>query len=107
MVGVSGGSFLVPLMVLACGVPMRTAVGTAATLIAATALMGFPGHAARDDFNPACAVSLAVVAVAGGILGSRLSLKSRPSNLKKIFAYTNWIAALIMVHNALHTEGLI
>jgi len=27
MVGVSGGSFLVPLMVLACGVPMHTAIG--------------------------------------------------------------------------------
>lgn len=107
MVGVSGGSFLVPLMVLACGVPMRTAVGTAATLIAATALMGFTGHAARGDFDPARAVPLAVVAVAGGILGSRLSLKSRPSNLKKIFAYTNWIAALFMLYNALHTEGLI
>ena len=34
MVGVSGGSFLVPLMVLACGVPMHTAVGTASALIA-------------------------------------------------------------------------
>jgi len=38
MVGVSGGSFLVPLMVLTCGLPMYTAVGTASTLIAATAL---------------------------------------------------------------------
>lgn len=41
MVGVSGGSFLVPLMVLACYVPMHVAVGTASTLIAAIALMGF------------------------------------------------------------------
>jgi len=52
MVGVSGGSFLVPLMVLACGVPMHTAVGTASTLIAATAFMGFTGHAVQGDFNP-------------------------------------------------------
>jgi len=41
MVGVSGGSFLVSLMVLACGVSMHTAVGTASTLIAATAFMVF------------------------------------------------------------------
>ena len=52
MVGVSGGSFLVPLMVLTCGIPMHTAVGTASTLIAATALMGFTGHAVQGDFNP-------------------------------------------------------
>ena len=58
MVGVSGGSFLVPLMVLACGVSMHTAVGTASTLIAATALMGFTGHALQGDFNPSWAVPL-------------------------------------------------
>jgi uncharacterized membrane protein YfcA len=52
MVGVSGGSFLVPLMVLACGVPMHKAIGTASTLIAATAFMGFAGHAVQGDFNP-------------------------------------------------------
>ncbi|MBC7076679.1 MAG: sulfite exporter TauE/SafE family protein, partial [Syntrophomonadaceae bacterium] len=56
MAGVSGGSFLVPLMVLACGVPMHTAVGTASTLIAATAFMGFTGHAVQGDFNPSWAV---------------------------------------------------
>ncbi|MBD3178837.1 MAG: TSUP family transporter [Candidatus Latescibacteria bacterium] len=107
MAGVSGGSFLVPLMVLACGVPMRTAVGTAATLIAATALMGFAGHAARGDFNPSWAVPLAVTAIAGGIIGSRLSLKTRQVDLKRIFAFTNWLAAAFMLINALHTNGSI
>ena len=42
MVGVSGGSFLVPLMVLDCGVPIYTAVGTASTLISATASATIP-----------------------------------------------------------------
>ncbi|MCK5837380.1 MAG: sulfite exporter TauE/SafE family protein, partial [Desulfobacula sp.] len=60
MVGVSGGSFLVPLMVLTCGVSMHTAVGTASTLIAITAFMGFTGHAVQGDFNPSWAVPLAV-----------------------------------------------
>lgn len=107
MVGVSGGSFLVPLMVIACGVPIRTAVGTAATLIAATSLMGFAGHAVRGDFNPSWAVPLAVVAIGGGIVGSRISLRTGTLNLKRIFAFTNWLAALFMVFNALHAGGVI
>ena len=107
MVGVSGGSFLVPLMVLACGVPMQTAVGTASTLIAATAFMGFAGHAVQGDFNPSWAVSLAVVAVIGGILGGKLALETKPEYLKKLFAYTNWLAALFMIVNALYTKGII
>jgi len=100
MVGVSGGSFLVPLMVLAAGVPMHTAVGTASILIAATALMGFAGHAFNGDFNPALALPLAAVTILGGILGGKLALKSKPKNLKRIFAFTNWLAAGMMVVNA-------
>lgn len=107
MVGVSGGSFLVPLMVLACGVPMHTAVGTASTLIAATALMGFTGHLVQGDFNPSWAVPLACITIIGGMLGGKFALQTQPKHLKKLFAYTNWLAALFMIINALHARGII
>jgi len=107
MVGVSGGSFLVPLMVLACGVSMHMAVGTASALIATTALMGFTGHAIQGDFNPSWAVPLAFVTIIGGIIGGKFALKSKPKNLKRLFAYTNWVAALFMLINAFHTKGMI
>ncbi|ACN17874.1 conserved hypothetical protein [Desulforapulum autotrophicum HRM2] len=102
MVGVSGGSFLVPLMVIACSIPMHTAVGTASTLIAATAFMGFFGHAVQGDFNPAWAIFLAVITIAGGVIGGKFALKTKPKSLKKLFAYTNWLAAVFMVINAFH-----
>ncbi len=107
MVGVSGGSFLVPLMVLACGAPMHVAVGTASTLIAATSFMGFSGHALRGDFNPKLAIPLAVITIIGGLLGGKFSLKTKPRYLKQLFAYTNWVAAGFMVVNALYTKGII
>jgi len=101
MVGISGGSFKVPLMVLACGVPMRIAVGTSSAMVAATALMGFLGHTAAGDLNASWAVPLAIVAVVGGLLGGRFSLKTRPETLKKVFAYTTLAAAAFMAINAL------
>ena len=107
MVGVSGGSFLVPLLVFACGVSMHTAVGTASTLIAATAFMGFTGHAMQGDFSPHYAIPLAFVTVVGGIIGGKFSLQSKPENLKRLFAYTNWVAGLFMVFNALHAKGIL
>jgi len=107
MVGVSGGSFLVPLMALGCGVPMHLAVGTASTLIAATSLMGFTGHALRGDFDPRIAIPFAVITVIGGIIGGKFSLKTKPRRLKQLFAYTNWIAAGFMVLNAFCAKGLI
>jgi uncharacterized membrane protein YfcA len=104
MVGVSGGSFLVPLMVLACSVPMHMAVGTASTLIAVTALMGFIGHALKGDFNPAWAIPLALVTVIGGIIGGKCALRTRPKYLKQLFAYTNMAAALVMIFNAYYSR---
>ncbi len=100
-VGISGGSFKVPLMVLACGVPMRVAVGTSSAMVAATATMGFIGHAARGHFNPHWAVPMAFLAVAGGVIGSRFALKTKPGSLKKLFAITTLAAAVFMTGNAL------
>ncbi len=100
MVGISGGSFKIPLMVTACGVPMRVAVGTSSAMVAATALMGFFGHALKGDFDATWAIPVAVVAVIGGLLGGRLSLKTRPAGLKKLFAATTLAAAVFMAANA-------
>lgn len=104
MVGVSGGSFLVPLMVLGCRVPMRTAVGTASVMVGATAFSGFLGHALHGSFNPAWALSVAGMAVIGGILGGRIALKVRPAYLKTLFALTSFVAAILMMVNALVSE---
>ena len=101
MVGVSGGSFLVPLMVLGCRVPMRLAVGTASIMVAVTALSGFIGHALHGTFNPAWALPIAGVAVVGGVVGGRVALKAKPAYLKMLFALTTLVAAILMMANAL------
>lgn len=98
--GISGGSFKVPLMVLLCGVPMRIAVGTSSAMVAATALMGFIGHAAQGHFEPRMAVLLAIAAAVGGITGGKLAIKTKPKNLKTVFAVTTLAAAGFMAVNA-------
>ena len=100
MVGVSGGSFLVPLMVLAFGVPMRIAVGTSITLVAATAFSGFLGHISSGSFDYKLALPLVAGAAVGGVLGGKIALKTKPKNLKLLFALTALGAAIIMFINA-------
>jgi len=100
-VGISGGSFKVPLMVLACGVPMRVAVGTSSLMIAATAAMGLAGHAIQGHFDPHWALPMAGVAVLGGVIGSRFALRTKPKRLKILFALTTLAAAAFMATNAL------
>jgi len=100
MVGISGGSFKIPLMVLACGVPMRVAIGTSSAMVAVTALMGFIGHAVRGEFNPSLALPLVFAAIAGGLLGAKFSIKTKPEKLKLIFGCTTLAAAFFMAFSA-------
>ncbi|MBU0607125.1 MAG: sulfite exporter TauE/SafE family protein [Armatimonadetes bacterium] len=101
MVGISGGSFLVPLMVVGCGVPVRTAVGTATAMLAATAFTGFLGNALHGGFNPALALPAGAAAVLGGLLGGKVALKTKPKHLKTISGVLTIVAAVFMMANAL------
>lgn len=96
-IGISGGSFKIPLMVLACGVPMQVAVGTSSAMVAVTALMGFIGHGLHGNINLQLAIPLVIAAVSGGLIGSKVAIKSKPKNLKLIFAIINLIAAMSMI----------
>ncbi len=98
-IGISGGAFKIPLMVMLCGIPMEIAIGTSSAMVAATALMGFLGHSVNGHFDPKLAIPLTIVAIIGGIIGSKYAIKSKPINLQKIFAVTNLIAAIIMIIN--------
>jgi len=100
-VGISGGSFKIPLMVLLCGVPMRIAVGTSSAMVAATALMGFLGHSTAGHFDYRWAAPLAAVAIVGSLLGGHLTLQTNPRRLKLIFALTTFAAAVFMSANAI------
>ena len=101
-IGISGGAFKIPLMVMLCGIPIELAVGTSSAMVAATALMGFIGHAVKGNFDLKYAIPLALIAMVGGFIGSKFALKRKPKNLKKIFAVTNLLAAVMMIINILN-----
>ncbi len=86
-------------MVMLCGIPMEIAVGTSSAMVAVTALMGFIGHSVNGNVDYKFAIPLAVVAIMGGIIGGKFALKSKPRNLKRIFAITNLAAGLTMIIN--------
>lgn len=101
MVGVSGGSFLVPLMLLTMSVPMHVAVGTSTTLVSLSAAAGFFGHLGAGLFDFSLAIPLAVGGIIGGFAGAKMALKSKPKNLKYLFAGTQMVASVIMIINVL------
>lgn len=100
-VGISGGAFKIPLMVMLCGVPMSIAIGTSSAMVAVTALMGLLGHSLNGNFDLYYALPFILLAIVGGIIGGQLALKNKPNNLKIIFALTNMFAGIIMLLNIL------
>lgn len=100
MVGISGGSFLVPLMILVLRIPVQVAVGTSTTLVLITASSGFLGHLSSGHFDYRLALPLAVAGLVGGIIGAHLTFQFKPARIKLLFALTSFIAAILMLISA-------
>jgi hypothetical protein len=85
--------------------PVPTAVATAAAMLAATALTGFAGNALHGGFDAVMAIPYGVVAIIGGLIGSKIELKTKPKSLKTISGILTIIVAIAMSANALSGRG--
>jgi uncharacterized membrane protein YfcA len=97
MIGISGGIFKVPALVLIGRVPIRIAIGTSSLMVALTALSGLSGHLVGGSFNIVAALPLAAAAFAGGRLGSSLSIRVRAPSLKTFFAIILLLSSAWMI----------
>lgn len=97
MIGVSGGIFKLPAMVLIGRVPMRIAVGTSSLMVATTAIAGLAGHITGGSFNVLVALPLAAAAFIGGRLGSGFSMRVKIPALKMVFAVILLLTAVWMI----------
>lgn len=100
MIGVGGGLFVLPLLVLLFGCPTRIAIGVSSTYVGIAALPGFVGHLVGGSaFNIWIALPLAAAAFVGATLGPRLSLKTSIPRLRVILAIVLIALAVWMVVN--------
>lgn len=98
MIGVGGGLFVLPMLMLLFGCPTRIAIGVSTTYVGITALPGFLGHLlGGDPFNIWVALPLAAAAFAGARLGPIISLKTSVAKLRVILAIVLIALAVWMV----------
>jgi hypothetical protein len=98
MIGVGGGLFVLPMLMLLFGCPTRIAIGVSTTYVGITALPGFLGHLLGDDpFNIWVALPLAAAAFAGARLGPVISLRTSVARLRVILAIVLIALAVWMV----------
>jgi hypothetical protein len=98
MIGVGGGLFVLPMLMLLFGCPTRIAIGVSTTYVGITALPGFLGHLlGGDPFNIWVALPLAAAAFIGARLGPIISLRTSVPKLRIILAIVLIALAVWMV----------
>ena len=100
--GVGGGFLVVPVMVLALGLPMDLAAGTslvAITLMSTAALIVRAGVGVTPDW--AIVLTLTGVSAVGGLLGARLAARTKTARLSTAFTALVLAVALYTASQAL------
>ncbi len=77
--GIGGGVIMVPVLITLLGVPPLVAAATSQLVLVPTALLGALSHAALGHVQLELAIVLAVGAVIGGQLGTRIAPRLRSS----------------------------
>lgn len=87
LVGAGGGFLIIPALVLLTGLPFRTAVGTSLFIIAINSLMGFLGDVLNYAIEWDFLLILTALAVAGILVGHRLSKYVSARRLRYSFGW--------------------
>ncbi len=98
LIGVGGGIFLTPLLLLMRWSNTKTAAAVSAPFIFVNSAAGLAGHSASLHHLPSAWPLLALAVVAGGFLGARWgSRNARLSQLRPVLAAVLGIASLKLV----------
>lgn len=97
LLGIGGGTILIPCMVFLLGISQHQAHGTSLAIILPTALVSAFIYGLNNDLNIRLALQVALGGIAGGYLGARLMNFIPALTLKKFFAVFMFLAGLRMV----------
>ena len=95
--GIGGGVFKIPLMVIVCGFPLRIAIATSSLMIAMSSFWGMVGHLSVGTINLEVGIPLAAIVLIGAQIGSRISIKTHQNRLKLGLAVILYLVALRMI----------
>jgi uncharacterized membrane protein YfcA len=97
LLGLGGGVFLVPFLVLVLGVPMRLAVGISLTTVIATSSAVSATRAGRSLINLRLGMLLEVATAAGGVAGGVVAAMLPAATLQRLFGLVATLSALSML----------
>ncbi len=97
LLGIGGGVFLVPLLNLALGLPLRTAAAISLATVIATSSSVSAARRAEQLINIRLGMVLEVATVAGSLLGGLTAHLFSETMLQRLFAIVTVVAALAVL----------
>lgn len=97
LLGLGGGVFLVPFLVLVWKLPMHHAVGISLTTVIATSTIVSGAQTGRRLINLRLGMLLEVATAAGGLTGGLVVWLISPQTLQRLFGLVTGAAALAML----------
>lgn len=97
LVGAGGGFLIIPALVFLTGLPFKTAVGTSLFIISVNSLLGFAGDLMNYSMDWPFLLSISLLAIAGILLGNRLSRSIEGAKLKVAFGWLTLIMGIFIL----------
>ena len=107
MLGLGGGVFLVPLLNLALGFPLRTAAAISLCTVIATSSSVSAGRAGKQRINLRPGMVLEVATAGGSLLGGLTAHLLAESTLDKLFAIVAAVVGVIMLSRIQHRNVIL
>lgn len=96
LLGVGGGFLIIPVLTVALGLPMTTAIGTSLVTVAINSAAGFAAHAGRTILDVPVTLAFTAAAVVAAVVAGRLAARTEAERLRRWFAWLVLaVAALI------------
>jgi uncharacterized protein len=86
LLGVGGGTVVVPLLLLVCAFGIREATGTSLAALVITAAAGAVAYTVHGDLEPAYAALVGIPAAGGALAGTALQQRVHGRMLSLLFA---------------------
>jgi uncharacterized membrane protein YfcA len=87
LLGVGGGFLIIPVLVLALGLPMATAIGTSLVVVAINSAAGFAAHAGEATLDAPVTIAFTCAAVVAAVAAGRFAARSDTDRLRRWFAW--------------------
>jgi uncharacterized membrane protein YfcA len=97
LLGVGGGTVIVPFLIFICRYPIKNSAGTVSFIVIFSSIFGILGHVTFGSLDFTLIIPTAIAVFIGATLGARYMVRVQPRAIKAGFGIILWVFAVQLV----------